>query len=318
MSKSGFRAVPSLRYLQHVPRFTRHYYVARGDELEDVGPGGGLMWDGRGGSLSEQALIPLLDEREMANRSINELASRLRSVASARRLLAIWGRTAFDDDVLLTQHAAQALAQFQKEDRSFHPYDSRYDAWLQGTEQLSVQELRGLKWYEDAGKGNCAECHPSRRGPGARPPDFTDFRFAALGVPRNAGLTVNADPTFNDLGLCGPLRTDPATVDAEYCGLFRTPTLRNVARRSSFFHNGRFNSLADVLHFYVERDSSAARWFSRVSGAVVRYDDLPPRLRVNVDRNDPPFDRASGERPALSEAEIEDLIAFLKTLDDRS
>jgi len=94
---------------------------------------------------------------------------------------------------------------------------------------LSVQELRGLAAFNDPEKGNCARCHPSALHKGAFP-QFTDFGFAAIGAPRNAAIPANADRGYYDLGVCGPLRTDLKDRH-EYCGLFRTPSLRNAARR---------------------------------------------------------------------------------------
>jgi cytochrome c peroxidase len=339
MNRQGLRAVPSLRYLAHVPLFTRHLYLSRTDDPEDVGPGGGLMWDGRADTLAEQALIPLLDPREMANRDVHEVAARLRASAAGAALEALErpsddprgacqrcaggdARTESDahaeTDARLASLAGQALARFELEDPSFHPYDSRYDAYLRGTGKLTAQELRGLALFNSADKGNCAECHPSAPGPAGRLPDFTDYRFAAIGVPRNPVLSANADPAFYDLGLCGPLRTDLVRESAEYCGMFQTPTLRNAARRSYFFHNGRVTTLEQVVQFYVTRDLEPARWYPVRDGRATLYDDLPPGYRDNVDRSDPPFDRRPGQVPALSAEEIADLIAFLKALDDRS
>ncbi|MGB6450906.1 MAG: hypothetical protein WBE92_09155, partial [Steroidobacteraceae bacterium] len=194
----------------------------------------------------------------------------------------------------------------------------RYDEYLRGKGSLTAQELRGLKLFNSADKGNCAECHPSAPGPGGHSPDFTDYRFAALGVPRNAAIPANENTSFYDLGLCGPLRTDLNRESAEYCGFFQTPTLRNVARRSYFFHNGRFTTLDQVLRFYVERDLDPGRWYPRRGGHAELYDDLPAAYRDNVDRSDPRFDRRPGQTPALTGAEIADVIAFLGTLSDRS
>ncbi len=313
--RQGLRAVPSLRYLEHVPRFTRHLYLSRTDDPEDVGPGGGLMWDGRADTLATQALFPLLDPREMANRNLRELAARLRASAEAPRLRAL---THLTSDAPLDALAARALARFELEDPSFHPYDSRYDAYLRGTGHLTAQELRGLALFNSADKGNCAECHPSAPGPGGRPPDFTDYRFATLGVPRNPALAANASTAYYDLGLCGPLRSDLIRESSEYCGMFQTPTLRNAARRSYFFHNGRFTTLEQVVRFYVTRDLTPERWYPVRDGRIERYDDLPPPFRENVDRTDPPFDRRPGQAPVLNAAEIADLVAFLRALDDRS
>jgi cytochrome c peroxidase len=79
-------------------------------------------------------------------------------------------------------------------------------------------------------------------------PQFTDFGFNALGVPRNPAIPANTKGDYYDLGLCGPERRDFAD-HKEYCGLFRTPSLRNVALRRTFFHNGRFHTLREVLEF---------------------------------------------------------------------
>src|SRR5262249_47617903 len=110
-------------------------------------------------------------------------------------------------------------------------------------------------------------------------------------------------PPVVDLGLCGPLRTDLAD-RASYCGRFRVPPLRNVALRRRFMHNGVFTRLSDAVRFYVERDVAPERWRA--------FDDLPPRSRDTVNR-DPPFGRRT---PALSDAEIDDVVAFLGTLTD--
>ncbi|MGH8797540.1 MAG: cytochrome-c peroxidase, partial [Caldimonas sp.] len=116
-------------------------------------------------------------------------------------------------------------------------------------------------------------------------------------------------------GLCGPLRTD-FSARADYCGLFRTPTLRNVAARGSYFHNGVFHTLRDVLRFYVLRDIEPERFYERdAAGQVQKFDDLPPRYHANVE-TDPPFDRQPGDAPALDDAEIDDIVAFLHTLTD--
>jgi hypothetical protein len=104
---------------------------------------------------------------------------------------------------------------------------------------------------------------------------------------------------------------------ATYCGLFKTPSLRNVATRKVFFHNGIFHSLREVMHFYVERETNPAKWYPRLAnGEIDRYNDLPPRYKQNIDIVDAPFDRKEGDEPALNDVEIDDVIAFLKTLTD--
>ncbi len=134
-------------------------------------------------------------------------------------------------------------------------------------------------------------------------------------MPRNSDIPANADPAWHDLGLCGPLRTD-FTDRPDYCGLFRTPTLRNVATRRTFFHNGVFHELRKVVEFYVQRDTNPERWYARnADGTVRKFDDLPAEYHANIN-TEPPFDRQLGDKPALSDAEIDDVVAFLQTLTD--
>jgi cytochrome c peroxidase len=313
--RPGLRAVPSLRYLDHTPRFTRHFYLPKGEDREDLGPAGGFMLDGRADSLREQALLPWMDSAEMGNSSIEELSVRLEHAAYADLFRKVFGRTIFDDPHEAVARAALALERFELEDPSFHPYNSRYDQFLAGTLTLTEQELRGLRPFVDPLKGNCAECHPNTPGPAGRPPDFTDYAYRALGVPRNRRIAANANPGFFDLGLCGPRRTDLQS-ETQYCGYFKTPTLRNAARRRRFFHNARFDSLRQVLRFYAERDTQPQQWYPTVLGRVLKFDDLPARFRDRVDLSDRPFGKGQGTPPALSAAEIEDVLAFLETLDD--
>jgi cytochrome c peroxidase len=95
-----------------------------------------------------------------------------------------------------------------------------------------------------------------------------------------------------------------------------TPTLRNVATRRVFFHNGAIRSLRDAIEFYATRDSSPARWYPREANGGLRvFDDLPPERRSAIDR-EAPFGRKPGDPPALSEREIDDIVAFLQTLTD--
>ena len=86
--------------------------------------------------------------------------------------------------------------------------------------------------------------------------------------------------------------------------------------RQSFFHNGVFHSLDEVMHFYVERDTHPEKWYPRNrDGSIRKFDDLLPQHYANVN-TEAPFDRKPGDPPALSDAEIKDVIAFLKTLTD--
>jgi cytochrome c peroxidase len=312
MQGSGLRAVPALRYTQAIPPFTEHY--SEEDQGIDQGPAGGRTWDGRADTVHDQARLPLFSRLEMANESAAALLDRLQHSSLGPRFRSTFGKDVFTDRALAFKGVLLALEVFQQSPREFYPYSSRYDEWLRGKAQLSAREQRGLSLFNDPQKGNCAHCHPSQLRGGVFPA-FSDFGFNALGVPRNRAIPAAADPSFHDLGLCGPERTGFAH-RREYCGLFRVPSLRNVAVRRSFFHNGVFHDLRHVLEFYVQRDLSPEKWYARdASGKPLLYDDLPAEYHENVS-HEPPFDRAPGAAPALSEAEIGDVIAFLKTLTD--
>lgn len=314
MRSVGIRATPSLRYVQNVPPFSEHFFDNDGDDSKDQGPTGGHDWDGRADSSHEQASGPLLSAEEMGNASQADVVERVRHARYAERF-----RKAFGDDIFARPAdafaaASMALEVFQQTPGEFYPYSSKYDAFLRGQVELDRQEARGLALFNRADKGNCAACHISEVKSGAFPA-FTDFGFIALGAPRNRALPANAVPDFHDVGLCGPLRNDLAS-RPEYCGLFRTPSLRNVATRQVFFHNGVFHSLEEVLRFYATRDTEPARWYPRnPDGSVRKFDDVPAQYRANVNM-EPPFGRKPGQAPALSKQEIADLIAFLKTLTD--
>jgi len=317
MDQAGLRAVPSLRYLQATPQFTEHYFDSdeEADASIDNGPTGGLTWDGRVDRGRDQARLPLLSPNEMANDSSGAVVAAVRKSANARLLRQAFGAEVFADIDKAFDGILQAFEAYQQTYTEFFPYSSKYDAYLAGEAKLTEQQARGLALFNDPAKGNCAHCHISARGPDGTPPQFTDYGLAALGVPRNPEIAANVDPAFYDLGLCGPLRTD-LTNRAQYCGMFKSPSLRNVATRSAFFHNGKFNNLKDVLHFYVERDTKPEKWYLRKSdGTVDKFDDLPLEYRPNINV-EPPFDRHPGDAPALTEQEIVDVLAFLETLND--
>jgi cytochrome c peroxidase len=310
----GIRAVPSLMYTQNVPPFTEHFIDDEGDDSVDQGPAGGRTWDGRAQSFHDQARLPLFSPFEMANTDAEAVVLKVRHARYAGEFCAAFGEKIFDDGALAFKGILMALEAYQQSPAEFYPYSSKYDAWLRHEVSLSPQEALGLAAFKDPLKGNCARCHPAAARNGAFP-QFTDFGFAAIGAPRNSSIPANADPQYYDLGLCGPLRTDLRD-RKEYCGLFRTPSLRNVARRAVFFHNGVLHSLSDAVRFYAERDTQPQKWYPRGrGGSVAKFDDLPAAYLANVDRQ-APFDRHPGEAPAMSEQDIGDVVAFLQTLDD--
>lgn len=279
-------------------------------------PQGGLFWDGRADSLQRQADGPLFNPLEMANSSTAQVAMQLARSDYRQRFAALFGAGILQQPDRLVSEAMFAVARYEFEAREFHRFDSKYDAWLQGKVRLDAAEQRGLRLFNDPRKANCAGCHVSQPSPDHLPPLFTDTQYEALSVPRNTSLPINKDPDHYDLGVCGPIRKDMAA-QTQYCGMFLTPTLRNTARRGVYFHNGVYHDLHDVLRFYNLRSSSPELVYPHDStGHPDINNDIPRRYWANIDTTDAPFDRRPGQTPAMTDHDIDDIIAFLRTLND--
>ena len=141
---------------------------------------------------------------------------------------------------------------------------------------------------------------------------------AALGerIFSDQSLSASGRQSCFDLGLCARPGGDLAS-RGDLCGAFKVPSLRNVALRKALFHNGRFKSLKDALSFYVQRDTNPEKFYPRnADGSVNKFDDLPAAYKANVNTTEAPYNRKAGDAPALSDAEIDDVIAFLQTLSD--
>jgi cytochrome c peroxidase len=301
----GLRASQSLRYLAKNTAF--HFD-------EEGTPVGGFFWDGRAQTLAEQAAGPLLGMREMSNGTKANVAARIARTSWAGQFREMYGNDVLEDPERAFDKLTTAIERFQLEDAAFNAYTSKYDAVLRGKATLTDQEERGRLLFNDEAKGNCAACHPSAKSADGSHPLFTDFSYDNLGIPRNAEIEANQDPAYFDLGLCN--RPELAS-RADLCGAFKVPSLRNVAVRHVFFHNGRFKSLKEALTFYVQRDTNPEKWYSRrADGTVDKFDDLPDAYKANVNTAEAPYGRKPGEAPALTDGEIDDVIAFLGTLTD--
>lgn len=303
--QAGVREAPGINYLSTNTEF---HFDSEGT------PTGGFFWDGRAASLQAQAREPLLNPLEMANDSAAEVTEKLSRAAYANEFKRVFGADIFSrpDDALA--RAALALQMYQLEDIDFRPFSSKYDEFLRGRAALTPQETRGLALFSNPTKGNCTGCHPSGKAADGSFPLFTDFTYDNLGVPRNTSIPKNADPAYFDLGLCG--RADLAT-RTDLCGAFKVPSLRNVALRKTYFHNGRFTTLKDAVTFYVQRDTNPEKWYPlNLDGSVKKFDDLPVQYHGNVNTTEVPYNRRPGDAPALTDAEVDDVVAFLKTLSD--
>ncbi|HEX4511520.1 MAG TPA: cytochrome B6, partial [Burkholderiaceae bacterium] len=191
------------------------------------------------------------------------------------------------------------------------PTRSKYDAYVRGEATLTETERRGLEAFKDRRRGACAGCHRMTEM-SSNPAEsmFTDYGYDAIALPRNHELGTNRDPAAFDLGLCERHKGEKS--DEKLCGSFRTPSLRNVALRESFGHNGVYKTLREAVTFYARRAVAP----ERIYPAGQKFDDVPARYRVNVNIHAPVYNRSVGAAPPLSDAEIDDVVAFLQTLTD--
>jgi cytochrome c peroxidase len=343
LDQAGTRAVPSLRYKEFTPPYAD--LLDNPDGVSAPGPGGGFTWDGRAATLADQAKIPLLSPFEMANASAADVAAKIQAASYAPLFQQAFGDGVFSDVDATFNDAAQALQAFQNEDASFHPFTSKFDLYdsnkIGGT--LTAAETRGFRVFTDSTTGNCSSCHYQGAGLNGSTALFTDFSYEAISLPRNTQIPANVDPSFVDMGVCGPTRTDHQPLDAgvpdAFCGMFKTPTLRNVATRTTFFHNGVIHSLEQAIRFYNTRDTMPEIWYPTVGGtpkavndpgfptyglvtqqyaggAVQKFDDLLPAYVGNIDPQLPLDGRPAGSTPPMTDQNIADLICFLNTLTD--
>jgi cytochrome c peroxidase len=301
----GLRNAMTNSFMGSIPAFS---FVTTNGETEATG---GHFWDGRADTLALQALGPLLNPLEMNNPNRKAVVDKIAASGYAALFKQEFGAAIFNDtDAAFTQIGV-AIEAFER--GQLQPFSSKFDALVRGQAAFAPAEARGMALFQNPAKGNCAACHLMNAS-SSRPQDslFSEFTYYAIGVPRNVAIPRNADPAFFDLGLCGPERTAPVlpadvapgvTID-QFCGKFRMPSLRNVAQRPAFMHNGFFKDLREVVRFYAGRNTSTVS------------NDLPNQYQSNVERTKAPFNRVAGTGPALTDPEINDIVAFLRTLND--
>jgi cytochrome c peroxidase len=274
---SGQRNTPSISYARFIPSPSWNE--------EDRTWIGGFFLDGRAHSLQEQASGPLLNPLEMGNRDMSTLAKKIRQQPYFAKLMDLYGKEVLVNDQKVLDAVSDSLASFEQSS-DFAAFTSKYDAYLQGRVQLSAQEKHGLQLFEDEKKGNCAACHPSTKSEDGSLPLFTDYSYDNIGVPKNPHVQSAPD---NGLG-----NTGYASKQDER-GKFKVPTLRNINRTAPYMHNGVFNELREAVEFYNTRDIEK-KWGT-------------PDVKENVNKDE------LGDLK-LSEQDIEDIVVFLKTLDD--
>ena len=278
---------------------------------------GGMFWDGRatgwtlGDPLAEQAQGPFLNPLEQNNASPEVVINKVLASNYSHLFLQVCtdsDTAKRDPDTVKHDHdtaksyecIGRAIAAYERS-AEVSEFTSKYDYWLKGQAKLTGQEARGLALF--SGKAKCANCHV--------PPNFTDFTYDNLGVPRNPLNPFYAEPIYNsdgynwvDTGLGGFLKTAgyPEIVYMAEWGKHKVPTLRNVDLRptrkfvKAYSHNGYFKSLEEIVHFYNTRDVLGAGW-------------LPPEVGLNMNT-------AEMGNLGLNHGEELAIVAFLETLSD--
>jgi cytochrome c peroxidase len=237
-----------------------------------------FFWDGRAKSLEEQALMPIVHVDEM-DQDIDELIVELKAVDQYQ---ALFGK-AYGS--INKHNIAKALASFQ---RTLISSNSKYDQYLAGTAHLTQEEELGRKLFvahpdvkASLRGGNCIDCHSQ----------FLTSGFKT----KYDGFTNNGLDSDEQL-LAG---LQAVTGKPEHLGLFKAPTLRNIALTAPYMHDGRFNTLEQVLDHYNE----GIKVSSTLSPLIVEANNIVDGVKEKPSLN-------------LSEQERKAIIAFLHTLTD--
>ncbi len=191
------------------------------------------MWDGKGASLEQQALLPIENELEMAL-PLDVALERLRADAQYSELFA----TAFKDGVT-RDNLARALATFV---RRLTFGDSPIDRFRTGEVAMITQQERTGMWLWESRAG-CWKCHSG--------PNFTDEDFHATGIGVQSG-----EPEPGRAAI---------TADAGDRGKFKTPTLRGLTLTAPYMHDGSLATLEEVVDFYARGGNPNSALDSRLA-----------------------------------------------------
>ncbi len=244
-----------------------------------------LFWDGRAGSLEEQAKGPLINPVEMGMPSHDAVVSVVANVPSYQ---AAFKKVFGAKDAITIDNIARVIADFE---RTLITPDTAYDRFVNGdTSALTLQQQRGMALF--AGLG-CRGCH-------------RDPVFSAAGKIKPAGIQ-KPFPIFKDSPYVGKydLLADRGISSASHTGLWRVPSLRSAAHTAPYFHNGSVGTLEETVRVMVATQL----------GRNVDPQVSSPRPAVFWD---PESRKITPLRPkVLSNDDITDLVAFLKALSPR-
>jgi len=246
---------------------------------------GGLFWDGRaagsvlGDPLAEQAQGPPLNLVEMAMPDDNAVIAVIKISTYVNLWNKVFEETPLDTIDLMDEVAVAAA--YDNFGRAIAAYERSADV----TKFTSKYDVEKVSFTEAEASGevlfqnNCAICHSTEAAFNAPAPLFTNYRYANIGVPANPLVEVPPD-----LGLGGILS------DPDQNGKFKIPTLRNIAMSAPYSHNGSFPTLESMVSF------------------INHPEMVTPEVAENIDQ--------TIDLIELNETEVNDIVAFLKTLTD--
>lgn len=305
----GSRNTPTISYTNASPTF--HF----DQKLQKFV--GGQFWDGRSATHAQQSLGPPLDKAEMAMPSAVALVERLqKNPIYNDAFKAVYGKDIFYIQTEYSKYRKLSdpreqpqafiamgnfISAFEKTDY-FSPYDSKYDLFLAGKATLSAAEEKGRQLFFEDPEVPCRSCHLMKSAGAEREP-FSNYRFHNVGIPRNLMLLAlpGKSPDFIDNGMMD--NTNSST--EEFQGKFKTPTLRNIAVTPPYMHNGVFRNLRTVVEFF-DHYNNPKRKINPETGKPWQA----PEIEKNIAHVD-----LSGR--ALTDQEIEALVAFMTTLTDK-
>ncbi|MBA3681512.1 MAG: cytochrome-c peroxidase [Bacteroidetes bacterium] len=187
-----------------------------------------LFWDGRAATIEAQVFHPVRDLKEM-NLNWNDVSKKIqKSKFYSKKFKALYGAKTIDSTLI-----SNVIAQFE---RTLISYNAKYDKVVNHKAKFTLDELEGMELMNDMTKGNCLHCHTTD-GNG----------LGTTGDYSNNGLDELTDKNkFKDPGLGFITKT------ANDNGKFKVPSLRNLLFTAPYMHDGRFNTLEEVLDFYSE------------------------------------------------------------------
>ena len=299
----GDRNTPTAMYAKFSPDFHQSSPAKAGQSAVYKG---GQFLDGREKDLQGQAGGPPLNPVEMALPDKATVVQRIQENPDyTAAFKQIYGDDIFKDNEKAHAAFTESLAAFEKTER-FSPFTSKYDRYLRGEVKLTAEESFGESLFFSNQFTNCNQCHQLKNFGGSDGETFSNYEYHNLGVPINKTVrTANGKGTdFIDHGLLD----HPDIHESAQDGKFKVPTLRNVAVTAPYMHNGVFKDLRTVILFYDKFNNAKRR---------LNPETNQPWQSAEVNKNIA-LSEKKFKAPALSDKEVDALVAFLRTLTDEA